>query len=237
VTALEFKDVVKDYRGLRPLRVANLAVDLGERVALAGLDVPAAETFINLATGAALPDQGDVSVMGQPTSAITEPDHWLSSLDRFGIVSHRAVLLDAVTVAQNIAMSFSLSIDPIPPDIRSQVEALAVATGITASELELQAGGVSAATRVRAHLARALALRPAVLVLEHPTLNVEPRDVPGLGSSIAHATTGREIAVLALTDDPVLAKELGGRRMKLNAGTGAVMKDSAYSFMLRRLMK
>ena len=237
MTALEFKDVVKDYRGLRPLRVANLAVELGERVALAGLDVPAAETFINLATGSGLPDRGEVRVMGQPTSAITEADHWLSSLDRFGIVSHRAVLLDAVTVAQNIAMSFSLSIDPIPPAIRSEVDALAMATGITASELELQAGAVTAATRVRAHLARALALAPSVLVLEHPTLNVEPRDVPALAASISRATTGRQIAVLALTDDPLLSKGLEGRRMKLNAGTGAVTKDSAYSSMLRRLIR
>lgn len=237
MTALEFRGVVKDYRGLRPLRVANLSVELGERVALAGLDVPAAETFINLATGAGLPDQGEVRVMGQATSAITEADHWLSSLDRFGIVSHRAALLEALTVAQNIAMSFSLSIDPIPQSIRSQVDTLAVATGITPSELQLQAGAVSAATKVRVHLARALALTPSVLVLEHPTLNIEPLDVPGLAASIAQATAGREIAMLALTDDPVLAKGLEGRRMKLNAGTGAVTKDSAYSFLLRRLIK
>jgi ABC-type branched-subunit amino acid transport system ATPase component len=98
--ALSFAGVVKDYRGLRPLRVAALDVAPRERVAIAGLDVAAAETFINLATGAGLPDEGEVRVMGQATSAITDGDAWLVSLDRFGIVSHRAVLLEESTVAQ-----------------------------------------------------------------------------------------------------------------------------------------
>lgn len=72
--ALEFRNVVKDFRGMRPLRIRDLSVAAGERVAIAGLDTPAAETFINLATGAGLPDEGEVRVMGEPTSAITEGD-------------------------------------------------------------------------------------------------------------------------------------------------------------------
>lgn len=229
--ALEFSGVVKDYHGLRPFRVANLELALGERAALAGLDVPAAEVFINLATGAALPDQGEVRVLGQPTSAITEADSWLTSLDTFGIVSHRAVLLDAMSVAENIAMSFSLSIDPIPADIRAKVDALASATGIGGAELDMPAGAVGAAGRVRVHLARALALEPSVLVLEHPTLNVDPADVPALAASIARATSGRKVAVLALSDDEGLAKGLGGRRLQLKIATGAVTeKGGRVSF-------
>ena len=96
---LEFDGVTKAYGGLRPLRVANLAVKVGERVALSGLDAAAAEVFVNLATGSGLPDQGEVRVMQQATSAIVDGDAWLASLDRFGIVSHRAVLLDNVSVA------------------------------------------------------------------------------------------------------------------------------------------
>lgn len=233
MSALEFDRVVKDYRGLRPLRVANLSVEIGERVALAGLDAPAAETFVNLATGSGLPDEGEVRVLGQPTSAITDGDDWLASLDRFGIVSHRAVLLEGVTVAQNIALSFSLSIEPIPPQIHARVEALAEAVGIARDDLERHAAAVSAATRVRIHLARALALDPKVLVLEHPTLQVDRADAPSLGASIARAAEGRDLAVLALTDDEDLAKGMDGRRLKLNASTGDV-RGSIFSRLRRR---
>jgi ABC-type lipoprotein export system ATPase subunit len=228
VNGLEFTGVVKDYRGLRPLRVSNLAVAAGERVALAGLDVPAAEVFVSLATGSGLPDQGDVRVMGEPTSAITDGDAWLSSLDRFGIVSHRAVLVDAVTVAQNIAMSYSLSIEPVPDDIRAKVDALARAVGLSAADLEKSSAMVSAAARVRAHLARALAHDPLVLLLEHPTVGVERGDARALGESLAAATRERAIAVLALTDDDEFAKGMDGRRLKLNASTGAVTKSGGW---------
>lgn len=224
MTALEFDRVVKDYRGLRPLRVANLSVAIGERVALAGLDAPAAETFVNLATGSGLPDEGEVRVLGQATSAIVDGDDWLTSLDRFGIVSHRAVLLEGVTVAQNIALSFTLTIEPIPTAIHDRVEALVEAVGIGRGDMERHAAAVSAATRVRIHLARALALEPKVLVLEHPTLHVDPTEASSLGGSIARAAEGRDLAVLALTNDEDLAKGMGGRRLKLNASTGAVRK-------------
>ena len=228
MNGLEFMDVVKDYRGLRPLRVANLAVAAGERVALAGLDVPAAEVFVSLATGAGLPDQGDVRVMGEATSAITDGDAWLSSLDRFGIVSHRAVLVDAVTVADNIAMSYSLSIDPIPDDVRVKVDALARDVGLEPAELAKSSAGVSAAARVRAHLARALAHDPVLLILEHPTVHVDRADARALGESVAAATRHRAVAVLALTDDADFAKGMDARRLKLNAATGAVNRDRPY---------
>lgn len=220
--ALEFAGVVKDYRGMRPLRVRQLAVAIGERVTLAGLDAPAAETFVNLATGAGLPDEGEVRVMGSATSAITDGDRWLASLDAFGIVSHRAVLLEGVTLEQNIALSYSLSIEPIPELVRVKVAALAEAVGISAEDLERPAAAVSEAARVRAHLARALSLDPSVVVLEHPTLRVDRADAAALGASIARATAGRRLGLLALTDDEELSKGMDARRLKLHASTGDV---------------
>ena len=221
---LEFAGVVKDYRGLRPLRVANLQVALGECVALSGLDAPAAEAFVTLATGAALPDEGQVRVMEQETGAITDGDAWLASLDRFGIVSYRAVLVDELSIAQNIAMSYSLSVDPIPDDVRAKVDALAASAGLSHDDLDRGPATVNAAARLKAHVARALAHDPDVLLLEHPTMHVDRADARPLGAAIAAATRGRHIAVLALSDDDELAKGMGGRRLKVKIATGAVSR-------------
>ena len=80
----------KDYRGLRPLRIAELRVAAGDHVAILGLDQASAEVFVNLATGATLPDAGDIRVFGRATSAIDDSADWLATVDRFGIVSERA---------------------------------------------------------------------------------------------------------------------------------------------------
>lgn len=225
MSALMFTGVVKAYGGLRPLRISNLEVAEGEAVSLSGLDVQAAEVFINLATGAALPDQGEVAVLGQPTSAITEGDSWLASLDRFGIVSHRAVLLEPMTALQNIAMSFTLSIDPVPPDTVAKVNALARDLDISKVDLEKPVAAMSGAGKVRVHLARALAAAPPLMLLEHPTINVDRGDVEVLAVSIAKGVKAGNASLLAITDDEVLARGLKGRRLKLNAATGALAEE------------
>ena len=85
-------DLVKDYQGLRPLRIKQLTVAAGEIVSIAGLDAAAAEVFVNLITGASLPTSGDVSLFGQNTRAIPDGTAWLSSLEGLAMITTRAVL-------------------------------------------------------------------------------------------------------------------------------------------------
>src|SRR5688500_15948127 len=101
---LEFRNVEKAYGGLRPLRIQQLAVARGQTLALVGFDRATAEVFVDLATGATVPDAGEVRAFGQSTASIKDAEAWLASLDRFGILSERAVLLDGLTVLQNLAM-------------------------------------------------------------------------------------------------------------------------------------
>ena len=125
----------KQYQALRPLRVRDLTIGAGERVALAGLDLGAAEVLVNLVTGASVPDEGEVIVLDHSTRAISDGDEWLASLDRFGIVSPRAVLLDGATLLQNLVMPFTLEIDPIPAAVEATASALGIECGIAADRL------------------------------------------------------------------------------------------------------
>ena len=63
--ALRITNVRKQYHGLRPLRLRDLSVETGDRVAISGLDQGAAEVLVNLVTGASVPDEGEVLVAGQ----------------------------------------------------------------------------------------------------------------------------------------------------------------------------
>src|SRR6476619_3229401 len=101
---LEITDVEKRYQALRPFRLQALTIAPGERVAIVGL-------------GAGAADRGTVRVQGRNNADIANGDEWLESLDRFGSVSERAVLLEGATHEQNLAMPFTLQIDPVAPDI------------------------------------------------------------------------------------------------------------------------
>ena len=224
---LQITGVQKRYQGLRPLRIQELTIAAAERVAVSGFDAGAAEVLVNLVTGASLPDQGEVRVLGQRTADIVGGDEWLASLDRFGIVSPRGVLVDPFTIQQNLAMPLTLEIEPVPPDIAARVVEMARECGIlelTAGEdgLQRNTGEAAPAIRARVHLARAIALRPALLVLEHPGADLAADERLALAECIARVAEFGGVAALVITKDDDFAKRAAHRALRLEAATGAL---------------
>jgi branched-chain amino acid transport system ATP-binding protein len=233
---IDITGLSKDYHGLRPLRIDRLTMAPGEQTAVLGLDQPMGETFINLVTGAALPEQGVVAIFGRPTSAIADSSDWLGVVDRFGIVSERAVLLNAMTVMQNLSIPFTLDIDPPPEDIRARAASLAAESGIPEAEWSRAVGEADAVGRFRIRLARALALDPAVLLLEHASADL-PRDaVTAAGALVRTIASNRGCAVLAVGADAEFASAAATRVLQLDPATGRLSEVSErgrWSFFRR----
>ncbi len=217
---LELTGVTKHYGALRPLRLAEFVLLPGEHVAMLGLDVPAAEMFTNLVTGASLPDEGLVRVFGRTTAEITETDDWLTLLDRFGIVTERAALIDPMTVIQNIAVPFSLELDPPPSDIVSKAAALATEAGLPESALAQRVGDLDAASRMRVRLGRALAFNPGLLLLEHPSATLPRPRVIRFACDVRDLAERRGIPTLTITADPEFAGAVSTIAVVLEAATG-----------------
>jgi len=212
--------VLKDYRSLRPLRLLDLRVAEGERVVLGGIDVIAAEVLTNLLNGYALPDEGEIAVFGRPTSAITSGEEWLASLDPFGVVTARAVLLEGMSVRQNLALPLTIEIDPVAEAMLPRVDALAHEAGIEPEWLDQPAHGAPALVRMRVHLARAVALDPRLLILEHPTASLDASDRPAFADGVARVVIGRGLTMLAVSQDREFARRTDARFLQLHPGTG-----------------
>lgn len=219
---IDVTGVRKHYGGLRPLRINTLQVQLAERVTLRGFDAQAAEMLSLMVTGAALPDEGTITVAGRDTRDIATDTEWLLSLDLFGLVTNRAVLLDTLTLEANLALPFTLSIDPIPEEVRRAVAALADEVGLGRERLSASVQSLSAADRVRVHLARALAVSPQVLILEHITAALEPGDSASLGQTLVNIADDRSLAWMAISEDDAFVKALGGTVLALEPGSGDV---------------
>jgi ABC-type lipoprotein export system ATPase subunit len=230
---LELTRVVKDYRGLRPLRVRDLAVSAGEIVAVAGLDLAASEILTNLITGATLPDEGSVRVFGQDTSAITDADAWLTGLDRFGIVSDRVALLDAFSVRQNIALSLTLDLDELSDDVAARVGQVAASVGLDAHELDIPAGSVSPSARLRVRLARALLPSPRLLLMEHPTASMPRADVPRLASVLFKLVRERRCSTLVASADRDFTST-ADREFVLDPATGGLRRQGVRAWFPRQ---
>jgi predicted ABC-type transport system involved in lysophospholipase L1 biosynthesis ATPase subunit len=232
---LEIRLLVKDYQALRPLRVRELVVPPGRVLSLAGFDAAAAEIFVHLVTGAALPDEGDISLFGTNTRHIKDAEAWLHSLDGLGLVSHRAVLVDMLTVLQNVAMPLTLEVDPIAADLRPQVEALAREAGIAESLWDRPLGHVDAETNLRVRLARAVAPQPTLIIAEHPSAGLPRESVPRLADHVAEMVRARNAALLTLTADPEWVSRIGGDVLTLSPATGELASGGRFMERLKRM--
>jgi len=224
---VRLRGVSRDYRSLRPLRIAELDVPRGRSLALLGFDQMMAEVFVDLITGAVLPDSGEVIAFGKPTSSIAGPDAWLTTLDLFGLLTDRAVLVDQFTVEQNLALPLSISVEEITADVRARVAELAHEVRLT-TDLPRQAGVLPPGQRARIRLGRALALAPKILVAEHPSATLSGEDASALAADIARVVETRGIASLIVTADQEFARAAAREVLRLEPATGVLKPASAW---------
>lgn len=225
MSLLRLDAVVKSYGGLRPLRLKQLEIRAGDLVALTGFDQTTAEVFSNLVTGATLPEEGTVTVFGRSTTDIVDSEDWLATVDRFGIISERVVLLDQFTPLQNIAMSLTLEVEPLPDTVRVEAERIATEAGLGAAELNVPLAGTGVAVRHRVRLARALAGSPAVLLIEHPTAGLEAHEIAPFADDLSRVARARALAVVVLAAAPAHVSPFARRVLTLNGATGELSEQ------------
>ena len=224
---VRLRNVVKDYKGLRPLRIEALDVTEGQLMALVGLDQMMAEVLVDLITAAIVPDSGEVVVFGQPTDAIADRTAWLETLDRFGLLTERAVLLDQLTVEQNLALPFSLALDDLDDPLRQRVCSLAAEIGLE-DRLADKTGSLAALDRLRVRLGRALALGPRVLLAEHPNATLNDDEQATFAADLTRIAKARGAAGIVLTASQAFARAAADDVLILQPATGALRPSSGW---------
>jgi ABC-type transporter Mla maintaining outer membrane lipid asymmetry ATPase subunit MlaF len=225
---LRLRGVTKSYHSLRPLRIEQLDIFDGESVALLGFDAAMAEVFVNLVTGASVPDSGEVTAFGQRTTDIADTEGWMTILDRFGLITDRAVLLDQLTAEQSLVMPISLELDNMSPELGAAAAALAEEVGLAGEHRTQPVTHLSPALRLRVRLGRALALDPRIVIAEHPNASLPPDELPRFAADFARVAANRRLASIVLTADPSFAHSVADRVLTLQPATGALKPSSRW---------
>jgi ABC-type transporter Mla maintaining outer membrane lipid asymmetry ATPase subunit MlaF len=227
-TVVELRGISQEYHGLRPLRIQQLDLRQGQSLALLGFDLPMAEVLVNLITGTNLPGAGEVRVFGRATADITTTDEWMRTLDRFGLISERAVLVEQFTVEQNLALPISLEIDDMSAELRARVRSLADEVALPADLLRQPSGSLSPSLKLRLRLGRALALAPRILLAEHPNASLGADEAPVVAADLARVISARGLASLVLTADRTFASAVADEVLTLEPATGALKAASGW---------
>ena len=220
---IQLRDVTQEYGALRPLRIKALDVRAGQRLAILGLDQSAGEALVNLLTGSTTPRTGDVRAFGRTTAEIPDSDAWLVALRQYGLLGVRTVLIEQLTVEQNLAIPLTLDVDPLPALLKAQMGELGTEVGLAADLLARRPAELGALDLQRLRLGRALALSPRVLLAEHPTASLERADAEQLARDMSRIVSARGMAAVYITADRAFAQQAADEIVMLKPATGELV--------------
>jgi len=209
---LAFEDVSFAYAGRPALAGVSFTIAPGERVALVGRNGAGKSTLLRLVTGLLHPTAGAVQV-GDWNTAQRRPDELARRVG--SLFQHADQQLFARTVADDVAFGPRVT-GVAAPEIAARVERALDSLGL-ASVAGEHPYDLPPPWRKLAALAGALALEPALLVLDEPTAGLDRRARARVAAALAARAEGGT-ALLVVTHDLGFAAETLDRALVLEQG-------------------
>jgi lipoprotein-releasing system ATP-binding protein len=156
---------------LQVLQDATVEIRKGERIAIIGESGAGKTTLLQLLGGLDLPTRGTVRVQGQDIAQMNGTERGLLRNQALGFVYQFHHLLPEFSALENVAMPLLLRRDSIQ-SIREQASTILRRVGL-GERLQHRPGELSGGERQRAAVARALITRPAVVLADEPTGNLD----------------------------------------------------------------
>ncbi|QDA36484.1 ABC transporter ATP-binding protein [Paracoccus liaowanqingii] len=183
------------------IHVPHLDIAAGARVAIVGPSGTGKTTVLNLIAGLVVPLGGSVMVDGTDMAALPDAARRRFRLTRIGFVFQNFALIEYLTVLDNILIAARIHPDlPLTPNLRARARDLADAVGM-GDKIDRHPGGLSMGEQQRVAIARALLARPAILLADEATGNLDP-DTKGRILDLLFDQAARSgTTVLAVTHD------------------------------------
>jgi ABC-2 type transport system ATP-binding protein len=190
--ALLLDNVVKTYGVIRAVDGVTLQASAGEFIALLGPNGAGKSTLFQLLSGLFVPDSGRIAIMGQDMRRDPVP-----ALAKLGIVFQQPTLDLELTVTGNLL--FHAGLHGIPRAVaKARIDNELARLGL-AERAHDKAAQLSGGNRRRVELARALLHQPRVLLMDEPTVGLDPASRGDLLKLILSLRAERAVAVLWAT--------------------------------------
>jgi predicted ABC-type transport system involved in lysophospholipase L1 biosynthesis ATPase subunit len=194
----------------------QLSVEAGERVAILGKSGSGKSTLMNLIGGLDVPTTGTLRVAGQNLGALSRRQLADYRLARVGFVFQSFHLIPTKTVAENVELPLVLAGRPAA-ERRQRAREVLAAVGLD-HRLDHRPTQLSGGERQRTAVARALVNRPAVLLADEPTGNLDSSSAAAVMDLLFARVRDHGMTLLLVTHDEELAKRYAGRVVRVQDG-------------------
>jgi putative ABC transport system ATP-binding protein len=171
---LELVNLSKSYGGRTVLSGLSYRFQPGEFVAIMGESGVGKSTLLNIVAGLDAPDSGQVLVDGMAMSALDDDAATRLRRTRMGFIFQAFHVLPHLTLLQNVALPLLLNGQP-----PAAASAMLAAVGLGGRDADFPRQ-LSGGELQRVAIARALVHRPALLLADEPTGNLDPETAHGI---------------------------------------------------------
>jgi phospholipid/cholesterol/gamma-HCH transport system ATP-binding protein len=223
--ALEFRGVVKAFRGRPVLRGVDLRIEQGETFTILGGSGSGKSVCLKHMIGLLRADAGRIFVHERDVTRLPEAE-WVALRREFGMVFQGAALFDSLDVHENVAYPLRQHADWPEARVRERVAACLDAVGLAGVEGQLPAE-LSGGMRKRVGVARAIALEPRVVLYDEPTTGLDPANARRIGELIRSLQRRLRVTSVVVTHDLELCFAVSDRVALLRHGVIAAVGSAA----------
>ena len=204
-TLLEAKNVTKIYaKSQHPsLNKVSFRVTDGEFIAIMGASGSGKTTLLNVLSTIDIPTSGSITIDGINIKNLTDSGAADFRRDKLGFIFQEYLLLDSLTIFENIAVP--LTLQKLPPEkIENMIKSLAETFGID-SQLNKYPNELSGGQRQRASALRAIVKRPSILFADEPTGALDSNSATDLLNTLKESNKALDTTILMVTHDAYAA--------------------------------
>ncbi|MGW3956798.1 ABC transporter ATP-binding protein [Streptomyces sp. NPDC004752] len=218
-TMVRVEDVHRSYghgaAAVHALRGVSFEIPRGELVALEGRSGSGKTTLLNVVGGLDAPDRGRITVDGRDLAALDENGLLELRRDRIGFVFQSFGLVPILSAAENVGVPMRLR-RADPREREERVELLLSLVGL-ADHAAQRPGELSGGQQQRVAIARALANRPALLIADEPTGQLDAETGHAVMELLRAVVHSERVTALVATHDTTLL-DLADRVLELSDG-------------------
>jgi phospholipid/cholesterol/gamma-HCH transport system ATP-binding protein len=206
----------KSFSNNKVLSGINLEIETGESMVIIGGSGSGKTVLIKHIIGLLKPDKGDVWVDSIKINALKEKELNIVR-KRFGMLFQGSALFDSMTVGENVAFALRQHSELHEEEIEQRIKECLRLVGLKDIE-QIMPSDLSGGMKKRVALARAIALKPEIILYDEPTTGLDPIMADVINNLIIDLREKLDVTSISITHDLVSAYKIADRIAMLYEG-------------------
>jgi len=213
---IEISQLEKDLNGNMVLKGVNLKLEKGSTSVIIGRSGCGKSVLLKHIVGILKPDRGSIRIEGKDISLLKERDLNVLRL-KIGLVFQGGALFDSMNVGENVGFGL-IEHNRLPnEEISKRIEEALALVGLSGIS-NLMPADLSGGMKKRVALARALCIKPEIILYDEPTTGLDPISADSINELIKSLHDRIKVTSVVVTHDMKSAYKVGDRIAMLYQG-------------------